>query len=246
MKYVFEKSFNFSYSPQVAGEIVGTSTSLLVSARLYSENPTDAQVADSSNALAEAIESVTTWSAGTNNGEYLVPFAAVSDPEPRASDRYKVFYVVVSFRLQTAGTIVHRVRPILLYRVEGVASRFNVFPSTIYDYESKLESFEASISVADKIELAERQVKLELESEGLNIERLDWIDAKQLVELKAVALCCSDLADDTSSIWFEKMKTYVELFQKAIKRIPLHYDSDNDGLAEPDEIVKTNFYMPLR
>lgn len=233
---VFEQSFEVSFTP-LAGDESLTPASL-VSARLYSSNPDTAQRADSSNALAQAVQSVTTWEDGREVNEKLITFAAVTDPDPTSTEKYEIYYMVYSYRLTSGGTIINDVEPIVIWRADAVTSRYDVSNSDLLAVESKLEELLNARQLENKTLLAETLVDIDLKAKGIEKPRLKQSTARDLVRYRAVTLCCDDLSNDTNDVWAAKRERHAETYKALLENTQLGYDSDDDGVSEPTEVIR--------
>lgn len=235
-KYLFEKEMAVSFTAQAGGEVVAPND--IVSARLYSESPTNAQIEDDSDSLGAAIEKVESWSAGDNDNEKLITFAGVTDSDPHSTTRYVRYYVVVSYILEAGGSTVRDVLPIAIWRIKAVGSRYGVTTTEVKQVESKLSSWDTGTFLADKIDDAEEAVETDVHIEGFLLEKVDWSDLHILVKLKAVELCCRDLSNDPNDMFAVKAAFYRDRYDKRLKTIPIRYDQNDDGVPEEAEESK--------
>lgn len=234
-RIVFGDSGIFSYTATIGPDAQPMSPFALVSVSIYSATPSEAQIVDDSNALAQAIQHITSWTSGRSSLEKLVTIAPISDPDTTSSADHEVYWAVVRYTLETGGQTIRDVEPFAIYRVEGVQSRVEVSNSDLFAVEGKLEHLLSSMTLTDKITLAERLVKQDLRAKGLEIQKLEQIDAKDLVRYKAIVLCCMDLSNQPNDEWMVKAEKYDEFYRTLRDNVPLGYDSDDDGLASPGE-----------
>lgn len=231
-----------SYTATIGDLAASHSIAALVSARLYDESPTDAERADTSNALGTALQSVTTWATGTSTNEKLITYAAVTDPTPLSTDDYEIYYWVVSFRWSAAGTVINDVVPWLIWRSRGVLSRWGVVAASCYAIEEKLEDL-ASATIGTKITLAERLVEQDLIALGYDIRRVDRSDGMDLVRYRATSLACQGLANAANDIWDKKAALHKENYDTLLKSLKLGYDLNEDGAIEPNEKLQRSVVM---
>lgn len=234
MKAVFEKPGIFSFRPSV-GDFEAVQAASLVSARLYSTVPTDAQRADTTNtAPGDALQSITVWDDGLNEGEKLISYAVITDPTPTDTDLEETYYFVVSYRLDATGAIINDVEPFRVFRAEGVQAGFNVTPEDVYQVESKLRDW-MSTKIGAVIVLAQRLITKTLQSKGLVINRLEQEDARDLVLYQTLVIACNDLSAEDGDSWWVKSTKHSETLEMLLKALPLGYDNDKDGLIELGE-----------
>jgi hypothetical protein len=237
---VFEKAGTFSFTAVKGLNAEPIAPHSLVSARLYLDSPTEAQIADSSYTGGDALQNVTTWTAGTNPHERLIAYAAIADDEPTAEADYDLRYWVVSYRLGAAGTIVNQVKPIVVWRSRVVSSRFDCVETDLYVLEEKLENLLGDPVVSAKIAVAERFVVNDLRSKGINVAKLEQADAKDLVRYQALKICCRGLSNGENDEWWAKADSYAQDYMTVRDSLPIGVDGDDDGDIEPDEQVQLN------
>lgn len=233
-KFYFGSAIAFSFT---AGEGEQAPDSI-VSARLYADVPTQAQIDDEADALGDAVERVTSWSSGTSTNEKVISFAAVDDPDPSDSDDIETYYVVVNFKWDSGGsTVVTRPAGILLRRTTVLTSRFGVVAADVYAVEAKIEALKGDSWTTTKITLAEKEVIADLQDriEGFELHRLALSDASELVRFKATELACNDISAETGDRWDTNAKEHAEKYEKRFRTLKARYDYDADGVQEETE-----------
>ena len=129
---VFGKDFSVSYTVRAGGVTIETAS--LVTARLYSTSPTQAQKEDHSNALAAAVESVTSWTEGEAAGEKVINFSAITDSSPHSASKFECYYLIVSAKLDSAGDNVFVSEEVVqVYRPDAILSRVHVTAQSLKD-----------------------------------------------------------------------------------------------------------------
>ena len=230
---LFNQAGTLSYTATVGHDAQPVEPYAIVSARLYREAPTDAQRDDSSNALAEALQSITSWTPGRSTFEKLIAYAAVTDLEPTSNEDYEILYWVISYRLENGGAVINDIEPTVFWRAEGIQGRFDVSKRDLIAVEGKLENLISAMTLASKITLADRLVRQDLRSKSLDVEKLALTDAKDLVVYRALVLCCMDLSKEREDSWATKAMHYEEFYKTLRDGIAIGYDRDDDGDIEP-------------
>jgi hypothetical protein len=240
---VFEQSFSFSFTPTKGDTAESLAADSIVSARIYASPPTDAQRDDENNTSpGDALQSKTSWSSGTDTNEQVISFDAISDPDPDSAKKREIYYAVISYKLTSGGNTINDIEPFIIWRPEGVVSRFNVTTVEIFALESKLENLFTTSEINSKIDLSERLVKQDLLGKGFDIQRLRMTDGKDLVRFMATSLLCLDASNDPDDEWMMKSEKYEKRYQNGLITIPLGYDTDDDGDIEPgEEDVRPNY-----
>lgn len=232
---VFNKAGNLSFTVTSGHDASPVTPYAIVSARLYTDAPSDAQREDSAYALADALQHVTSWSTGRNDAEKLIAYTAIEDTDPTSAEDFEILYWVVSYRLENGGEIINDVEPFTVWRTEAVQARFDVTKRDLIAVEGKLENLVGAMTLADKIALAERLVVQDLRSKSLDVTRLDQGDAKDLVRYRALVLCCTDLSKEPNDSWMAKATRYEKYYETLRDGLALGYDGDDDGDIEPGE-----------
>lgn len=242
----FEEAFTFTFQAVIGPDATPVVPDSLTSARLYDDYPSEAQIADTGNTdPGDAIESVTSWSAGDDTGEQEVSFALISDPDPTDRDDYEVYYVVVSWKPDAGSANINTVSPLIVYRPTAIGTDFDVDEDDIYAIESKLDDFKTSAQINTAISTAERLVKQDLRGRGKDLARVDLASIKDLAIYKALFILCNSLSSDDGDSWWVKAGEHKETYSMLIESLPISYDIDKDGDIEPDETEKQVSFVLL-
>jgi hypothetical protein len=232
---VFGKAGQVSFSTTKGNSAVVLAPYALVSLSVYSTTPTDAEIADDANSLATAVfHTSTAWTNGASSFERLIAIDAIDDPEPTSSDKWEKYFAVVRYRLDNGGQIQRDTIGLIMHRAKGVSSRFGVGASDLDALERTLDDLLTSSQIQAKIDLAETLVKQRLQSKGMDLRRLDWASAKDLVRYLACSLCCQDLSNGEDG-WQSKSDFYYKHYELLFDSLALGYDSDDDGAITPEE-----------
>ena len=230
------------------GDPVSVATASIISARIYTAYPSEAQILDDANGLGSALQYLTAWANGDEVGEKTIAYTAIPQPTyqvPYVND-YEVYYVVLSWRAEGGADILRNVEPFLVRRPGIVETGFNVVAQDCYDVESKLQSVFAS-KIASKITLAETLTRVWLVGvKKMDLRRLDLDSAKLLVVFQAVVLACLDLANQGSDEWLAKHEAHTATLKMLQENLPLRYDTNSDGVVTPGEKVSQGYGLFIR
>lgn len=230
MSHVFGRSIDFRFLPIVDDE--DASAYSLVSARIYSAEPTSAQ---RQNTASGHVEEVTSWTV-IATGEYSITFAPLTDPSPTSTQGYETYFVAVNFRYQSGGPIEDVVEQIFVFRPDALTSKVSVTPTDVYGLESKIQVLKNDAWVQPKIDVALREVDNKLAAKGVKRSRTFNRDKlKDAVLFRATARCCFDLGSDGANVWMEKGRMWMESSTAALDAVVLGYDVDGDDRPTPEE-----------
>lgn len=203
-KHVFGKPISLDFYPQVDDEDIGAAE--LVSARIYSEQPTEAQF---ENIASGHIEEVPSWLPIADGG-YRIAFAALVDSEPSSSEEYEKYFVVISFKYVTSGATKHDLEQIFVYRPDSLTSRITLTVRDVYSLESRIEELAPTQQwVEDKIREAIEDIISKLEARGyrkrsiFNFQKLNLAAARL-----ACSFCCFDFASEGNQFWATKAERW--------------------------------------
>lgn len=235
-QHLFGRSLNYRAMILAGDEDVFLSASSLVSARLYAAQPTDAQAQDSSAALGGFLGTAkTSWTSEGGN-EFLVAFDALTDPEPLSENEHETYYVVVSFKSETAGPTGFVSEAVTVWRADSVSSRIRVTPANVVEFEQKLGQLKGEDWIQPKISAAIRHVMRVLRAKGFSRKRMANLEVlEDAVRIWALYMCCRDMSGQDNQFWLEKAKLYADEFALLMELIKVNYDSDGDGIKEPAE-----------
>ena len=208
----------------------------LVSARIYSYKPSDSEVVDDSNTLATAVVvNSATWQNGYNLNEKLIPFPAIADPleATRGERERQEYWVVVSYRLESGGQIQYDTKSLWVERATGIYSRYNIIKEDLFKIDSAFKNYDSTdgFSIADKIELAEVYVNIDIESKGVRLENIRQEDGAELVRVKAAILAYADLTNQTNDVWERKLSRLEEIYTALQTKISI--STGIDGNIDP-------------
>lgn len=237
-QHAFGKSIRFSLNT-IAGEEAIAPYSL-VSARIYSSEPSATQIADAGSASTGHLGSrITTWTVGSEPSERIITFDAITDPNPTSTERSEPYYIAVNFLLQSGGPEQTLTELIYLYRVDALTSRVTVTFEDVFKVEPQLRNFRSMAEVSDAIEQAKVEVFNKYESQGrLKSRMFDLHKLNTVVQYKALSILCFGLASQNAPMWFEKGKMHASAFSDAFSASIVGYDIDGDDRPDEDEQVQ--------
>lgn len=238
MKHVFGKSIDYSFTPLIDGTPV--SANALVSARLYSSEPTDAQKEDSAATGGGFVGSaVTTWKS-QGKGEYTITFPALTDSDPHSVETYEEYFVVVSFKFEAAGPTVFVSEKIFLYRPDAWTSRITTRFLDVIGLESKIEVMKTQAEIDKFIELAKDRIFRKLKRLGAvkrNLFNLDELN--DAVLYLATSMICSDLASEDAQFWMTKADRHHQAYEEILPASQPGYDEGGTQTSTPDATLST-------
>jgi len=211
----------------------------LVNARLYLTAPTDVQRADSAGALGGFEGAAKTTWVEEFEREKVITFDTLTDADPHSSDEYKIGYVVVNYRAESAGPVLISEEAILIWRPNAITSRIRIIPSDLYELEGKIEALtDGDVWTQPKIDAAKRYLFQRLKS--LDYQKRRMMNLEELNDAclrLALSYCCRDLAGQDNDFWLTKAKEYRDEFEQIFSQTKINYDADGDGVATPDETI---------
>lgn len=233
MSHVFGKSIDFRFFPIAKDEAISAYS--LSSARIYSSYPSEGQI---SNTLTGHIEEVTTWTNIAEN-EFEISFAALDDSSPYNNEDYESYYVVINYRLESGGDIVHDVETIHVYRPDSFTDSITTIPEDVYKLERRIkEIIDNDIEEQDYIETAKEEIKSKLQAKGYSLRKIfNWQKLNLACARLACALTCNSLASEGSQFWAQKAGFWQSSFEQMFNAAVVGYDLEgSDTPLATDEI----------
>ena len=237
MSHVFGRSISFSWTPHANG--VPVPISGIVSARIYSDQPSESQIADSAT-LAGALERVTT-ARDEGDFEKVITFSALTDPTPHDGADYKTFYVVVNFRYESGGSIVFDQETLFVYRPDSYNSKISVTADDVLGLEPDVvRAGRTRIEIERMIRRAKEDVLTRIEAIGererkrlFNLERLN-----SAVTYRAASLVCMSLYSQNAPHWLNKYTDRKQSYEQFFSIAKPGYDTAGTDSPSPDGHVK--------
>jgi hypothetical protein len=222
MPHVFGRSLSFSFTPIIDNEPVKVDS--LVSARIFSEVPTETQI--ETPATTGYISAVTSWKSA---GEYekVITFNALVDADPHSNEEYETYFVVVNFKYDSGGATVHAVEQIDVFRPDGLTSTIGTTFADVYSVDPKFEDH-FGVSQVDKF-IADSKKDIFRWYKGLGYPKKSLLRLGELNDAcryRAAQKICLSLK------WWESMSEYKAAYIDALKSSqPLAGDTSGDHAA---------------
>lgn len=244
-RHVFGKSINFSFLPQAYDEDLTPSS--LVSARLYSQTPTDGQKGNDGDLTNQVGSEVTSWTS-ISATEKTIVFPALTDPDPYGSKfDYTRYYVVVNFKLEASAPTISNTELIHVYKVDSLSSAIRVTYSELVTVENKLDDYLTSNQLTDKINVAIDLINKKLLARGIKKrETYSREDLNLSSKLLAVSLACRDIASNGDQIWLQKADYWEEASNLILDSVPIDTDNNNDDESVLGETKDNSSILMLR
>lgn len=239
VNHVFGKTISFRYFP-LAGDEDMTLHSLS-SARLYADEPSDAQRA---NTASGHLQEVTSWTLtnpeGSGPAYYLITFAALEDPDVNSSEEYELYFVALNFKAESTGPVVQDDEQLQIWRIDGLTSKIDVTAQDVIEIESRLEPYLGQLAIEAKIDLAIEDVLSRLEGRGYAKRRLvNLYKLRLAVKMLACAFCCFDLAGEGNQFWADKGERWLEMSEEHFNIAKVGLDAVGDDRPDPESVVQT-------
>lgn len=229
-KAVFGKSIKFSFSPVVDGELVAVNS--LVSARIYSDAPTQAQ---KENSASGHIQEVTSWNS-EGEGEYVITFAALTDSDAHNKTPYETYYIVTNFRFESGGAVKFAEEVLHVWRPDSITSRVSVTVQDLMELEPRIDKLATLSQISAVIRHAIKRVFFDLQGMGYEKARLfDLQDLNTSVKFAALSDIALSLSAAPNDIWFIKSERYNEMYERVLSNTPINYDIDGAGTPSPTD-----------
>jgi hypothetical protein len=235
MKHVYGKALDYIFTPQIDGERLTPYE--LVSARIYSTAPTEAQKTDSAAALGGFVGSaVTSWTS-LGDDEYSIAFASLTDATPHSTEPYDNFYVVISFRFDLGGEVKFVDDIIRVYRPDAWASRVSVSYDDIVEMENRVENLKTEQQVDDFIRHSRERVFRKLKR--LNIPLGSAYDLSELndaVKYLTLYHIFREISGAESQFWLTKAQEYKADYEEVFASTPVSVKEET--YPESADLVK--------
>lgn len=245
MAIVFGKAFTKSFTAVAGNDPVAVNS--LVSARIYSSFPTQVQQEDHTNALTAAVESVTSWIAGSETNEKSISFAAITDPSPQSTTLWETYWLVVSLKYDAAGSTVY-IQPegFKIWRGDAITSRMSISSTEVGAVESKILTLKSSTWIESVIDRAFIHLLETLRAKGYVRRKIEESDLNELVLTKSIAWCCRSLGSKEGDEWWQKYKSYIDDYNRDLATLMIGYDTEDDDDKEPEEELQAVDGMVIR
>jgi len=230
-RHVFGKSIEYYFTPQADGEPIEVNS--LVASRIYTDQPTQAQIEDTASGH---VEEVTAWTS-EGKGTYKITFAALTDSDEHSSTAYETYYIVVNFKYQSGGATKFSVEPIFVYRPDAFTSNVTTSWHEVVALEAKIEDLMTQTEINRLLATAERRIYRKIRAQGGEKRKLfNFEELNDAVLYLTTAYCCRNLAGEGNQFWMEKYRDYLAEAEAVFAATEPGYDADDDG-AEVGETL---------
>lgn len=242
MSHVFGKSITFRFQPLAKNDAVAVDS--LVSARIYADAPTVAQIEDAGGGTTGHIQRVTSWTPDENGK--LITFSALTDSDPHSTTAFETFHVVVNFKYESTGPEKWLTEVIHVYRPDALTSRVSVEAPDVYALYPRLETLDSLAVINGHIARATKDVFGRYA--GLGNERHRMFDLEKLndtITYRAAALACMAhvVADQA---WLTPYGNFQAEYENAFKNAMPGYDLDGDDVPDPSEALQNRVVYSVR
>lgn len=239
VNHVFGKTISFRYFPLAGDEDLTLHS--LVSARLYADEPSDAQLANTAGGhLAEATSWTPVNAEGTGPTHYLIQFTAQEDPDVNSSEEYELYFVALNFKAEVSGPTLQDDEQIQIWRIDGLTSKIDVSAQDVIDIETRIEPYLGQLTIEAKIDLAIEDLLSRLEGRGYAKRRLvNLYKLRLATKMLACAFCCYDLAGEGNQFWAEKGDRWAEVAEEHFNIAKVGLDTSGDDRPDPESVVQT-------
>lgn len=207
-KRLYGRTLQVDYFP-LAGD-QDTRLHSLVSARLYSQEPTEEQLADVGQLSTGHIGNrVLSWDfvneEGTGAAGYRFTFPALPLSMNR-SDLGDLYVVALNFLAEASGPELQDTERFYVFPPDGILTKIRVSAQDVYDLESKIKNVgKSQLWMERKIDAAIEHLLARLKARGYT--KRDYVDLEELnisAKRLACAYACRDLISDGDPSWSEK------------------------------------------
>lgn len=245
MSFVFGKDIEFKFIPLAGNVPVRADT--LVSARLYSVEPTEAQKMDAGLLSTGHIGArITSWlDAGDFEKTIIVP--AVTDPNPFNGAEWERYYLSINFRYQNGGPECYTTEQIIIYRAGAITSRISTDITAVIAIDSNLGKHLDANKISIAINKARKDVIDRYYSLGYDLRKLfDLESLNEAVAYRAAARLFMELYTERTPHWLDKYKEAKAEYESLFQRTPVAYDATGNGRIPPEQKESTGVVWPLR
>lgn len=239
MAHVFGRSIAFHFVPIANGEKVKVHS--IVSARIYADSPSEAQIEDHAAALGGFEGSaITQW---VSDSDYLkiITFDALTDADPHSGSEYETYYAVVNFKYESGGPTVFVTEVVHVYRPDALTSRISADYIGVLKVEPKLEDHYTPIEIERFVAEGRDDVLLRYEGMGKETKRLFNLEKlNRAVTYRAAALACVGLYGENARHWLDKYKIRNDQYLEAFNQSRVGYDIAGSDTPAPDEQINVS------
>lgn len=233
MPVIFGKSFTTSFT--VHDSDGGTiAIDSIVSGRIYTTVPTEAQKEDSDESEADFAVVMSSSQQGQTN-EYLLTYPALTDTDEHASSK-ETYYEVISFKFESGGAVKFVSRPITVIRPNSMFSRIATSSSDMDNLNAKISALKGSSWVTNKITLAVDHLLNVFEGRGYFAHLIDQKDLDDATLYWAACLACLELSSEDGDVWLARHAQYLEVYNSILNKYAVGIDANADGNIDTTEV----------
>lgn len=241
MQNTFGRTITISFTP-VAGQVPVTISSIL-SARVYEARPSDDQINDSTNSNGDFLVGTTTSTdfVAKGNYEWEITLPKITAPETQTGG-WRRYYYAINYKYTSAGDTIGQWEAFVLWYPDAIQTRFDVLPSDIYEWESKLDELLGDTEIIKKINLSEKLLVAYLNKNNLDRNLIHEEDLRLALIVQAVGLACNDISSEAGDSWEVKALSYERRYDELMKNLKVHFDFGGDNIIDEqiDEVTPIN------
>lgn len=241
--YVFGKSIQRRFYAQQANEPL----------QLPSQNPTiyifDSQPTRDAAILGTgAIETITSWTQATVTPfECTYTIAAIDDPDPDSETQSAVYWEALKFIAATSEQTQTVIRAFVVERIEGTEAEPGTTAADLLAVYPALSAYLSPEQIGKHIALAQDELKMDLEIQGLKWGRIRELNKYKLIlAWKAIQLSSESQIREPNDKFDSRSQLYRDKYDRAIKNLSLPYDTNGDGKPEAVGPTRTPYFLVTR
>lgn len=199
---------------------------------------------DRSSAIAGtgAIQTISSWSAGSIADSKAISVSAITDPHISDVQTDKVYYAAVKYTLVASGQVQTDIIPFTIGRASGTPDNFNISVTLIKEIYPAISNYLTDSQIDDKLDQTIDEVRLELEAKG---HKWDKILRKDLLYLpiayRTIANCSLSQIVEQDDKFDYRYNLFMKLYLEYLQNLTLAEDNNNDGEADKNISLETDF-----
>jgi len=234
--YPFGQDFTYTVTPLIDNEVVtGIPSDQTVTAYVYSQQPTPAQIlAGTGYVVTNAITYTT--------GSFVFTIPAITDPDQNSMVSYRDYWVGVKYILKAGGQVQVDIRAIKLTRAVAHDRAISVSVSDLTAIYPGLLTFTDTGKATASITLALSWLQRKLKNRGYEYQLIHNLnDLKIAVQYRALAQLMLPLIRSGNSQFQALYDDYKETADGYVDSMVLEYDSNKDGYPEQTKQTTTGY-----
>lgn len=192
-----------------------------------------------------AIQTISSWTG--SGSKRAVTIAAISDPDPASSARYKEYYLGINFTLVASGQVQTTIERFEVERVLSQVDNLTITAQDAKDIYPTISAYLSDALIAKYITGAIDDVKAELSGKGI-----DWAaiknpkDYKRAIVFKAIADASLSQIQEPEDKFEKRYNIYTARADKLLSCTTAVIDTDKDGTPDKVTPSKPNYYIMMR